>query len=58
MANTEALKRARRNYHEKLKRVGLVFRYDKPEDMALLEKLRSQVSKDSELPALIKKLLT
>lgn len=58
MANTEAMKQSRRTYHEKLKRVGLVFREDKPEDIALFEKLRSQVSKDSELPALIKNLLT
>ncbi len=53
---TQANLEAERRYKEKIKRVHLAFHEEN--DEKLLTWLRSQVSKDSEIPALIKQLLT
>lgn len=53
MPKTSAELKADAKYREKQKRVLICFSKDDP----TLEKLRAMVSKDSELPALIKRML-
>jgi hypothetical protein len=54
---TQAAIDAERRYKAKHKRVHLVFNTDNPTDAKSLEWLRSQVSTDADIPALIKAIL-